>query len=64
MHKLWQDPLNRHVTFFVVLKFFLLALLWWFVVREYRSEFGSTEVGQLLLPTVPSVVETHKDPAP
>jgi hypothetical protein len=64
MHKLWQDPLNRHVIFFVALKFVLLAMLWWFVVREYRSDFGSTEVGQALLPTVPPVVETLKDPAP
>jgi hypothetical protein len=64
MRKLWHDPLHRHVAFFVVLKFVLLALLWWFAVREYRSEFGSDEVGRALLPGVPFVAETHKDPSP
>lgn len=64
MHKIWQDSFNRHVVLIMALKIVLLALLWWFFVREYRSDFGSAAVGQALLPTVPSVVETQKDPSP
>jgi hypothetical protein len=64
VHKLWQNSLNRHVVVVVALKFVLLALLWWVFVREYRSDPGSSGIGQALLPTVPSVVETRKDLSP
>lgn len=64
VHRLWQDSFNRHVVLVVALKFTLLALLWWFFVREYRSDPDSSGIAQALLPTVPSVVETQKDPAP
>ncbi len=64
MHKLLRDSFNRHIILIVALKFVLLALLWWFFVREYRSDPGSAGVGQVLLPAAPSVVETRKDPAP
>ena len=64
MNKLWRDSFNRHIVLVVALKFVLLALLWWFFVRDYRSDPGGTGVGQQLLPAIPSVIETYKDPAP
>ncbi len=64
MHKLWRDSFNRHVVLVVALKFVLLALLWWFFVRDYRSDPGSIGVGQALLPASPPVVEIRKDPVP
>lgn len=64
MHKLWRDSFNRHVVLVVALKFVLLALLWWFFVREYRSDPGSIGVGQALLPATSPVVEIRKDPVP
>ena len=62
MHNLWQDSFNRHVVLIVALKIVLLALLWWFFVREYRSDLGSSGIADALLPSLPSAVETQKDP--
>jgi len=60
----WQDRTARHVAILLVLKFGLLAALWWGFVRDTRHEPGTDEVASVLLRAAPAPATYAPEGAP
>jgi hypothetical protein len=59
-----RDPGNRRIAAAVLLKFCLLAVLWWVFIKDAAWTPSATEVGEALLSSAPHAADPVREQAP